>query len=893
MRSRYTTLLPGLRRYVLEAFLSGEATTLNGAARALNEVRQRDAGGVSYTTPIRTAFDHLVAEGVAVLDQSLSTRTAPVYRAWNWSDLPVEGQTLRTALEPLLAAPVPQDGASTPAQAIALPDGRRRILTPIPRERLYLVMSSVRAVLEARFGVGAAGPKGPAGRARVLELCERIAAEELPALADLAKAAAGGKESNRERHHTGAAFLVRYAAEHDLVALHVQPPMFAHPWGPWAQECGLSAAERTTLYGLHGQLTKRCGNAVASSPDAVSIEQANAVLAALTTDDAAVSRRNRADRRLARDLKAVLTKLGATGRGPFRELATLSSLQLEGRSYRPCWMLPTRVVSGVDDDERPQSFDTTCSLLADLGVPAVWCAFYAWYADYCLLPPLELERRYPGVVREAKRRLTGSTSRQRHQALRTYLGLALQPVATGLSMRREDVTPASVFGVQFGQLTQCLTAAWAKRSAEEAQLRERGLPVPGHSVTENSATLSRLIINGGLLADGLAHWAQYRAKVGDPVATAQQIDDWQAAYRLACRRVEEQTGVMNARFSGSTRKNKDLIVQDLCSLALLPAEQKRVIGLLKSDASVLLKAKTVQRYLIGALVALGSPRVGELSLLEYGRHYDVIDDQAEGHVKVPRLFIPAEDRKNGVNHVYALIEEIVPTALWRWHQDNGRAHLMVPWLAAGRRAHDRIFCSPETGGPFGGLPDAAETDPNAMLEATKRCESNASTAIGAQYEAWRREALARRPGYQFVGDTRGQHGAHSARDHVVRMLEAVGSAHLAYLVLGHKSDNASLNLYGGRAARPLAKVLRRIMEEAPWTRAASAEVTAPTSIDGFHSRIRRNGRVAERHARLGHDVEGILLHMVRGDLSPRQLQQRLEELATQFGVRDDSEAVSV
>mgnify|MGYP000370142229 CR=1 FL=1 len=38
-----------------------------------------------------------------------------------------------------------------------------------------------------------------------------------------------------------------------------------------------------------------------------------------------------------------------------------------------------------------------------------------------------------------------------------------------------------------------------------------------------------------------------------------------------------------------TQKDKDLIAQDLCSLALLPAEQKRVLTLLKSDAPALAK----------------------------------------------------------------------------------------------------------------------------------------------------------------------------------------------------------------------------------------------------------------------------------------------------------------
>lgn len=893
MPSRYTTLLPALRRFVIEAYVSGQATTLNGAARALNEVRDRDAGGVAYTTPIRTAFDHLVEKGIAVLDPELSTRGAPVYRAWNWTGLPLEGQTLRTALEPLFSAPEPREGADSPRQAVTLADGRFCHLTPILRERLYLVVSAVRAVLEARFGQGATGPKGSTGRAQLLRLCERIPAEELPTLPDLAKAAAGGSDSNRERHHTGAAFLVRYAAEHDLVALHVPAPQFAHPWGPWSQACSLSPAERSTLYNLHSHLTGAFGAAVSATPDDVTVEQANTVLGTLAGGHTGTTRRARADLRLARDLKSVLTKLGLAGRGPYRELATCSGLTQEGRSYRPRWMLPTRASSSAHDEPTAQSFDSTGALLVNLGAPPSWGDFYAWYADYCLLPSADLERLYPGVQREAKRRLTASTSRQRHQALRAYLGLAVFPAPTGLGLQFAEATPTTVFGERFEELTKLLTDAWANRSAEEARLRERGLPVPGHVVTENSATLARLIINGGMLADGLRLWAEYRAKIGSPVATGRQLEDWRSAYRLACVRVVEKTGVVSARLGGPTQKDKDLIAQDLCSLALLPAEQKRVLTLLKSDAPALAKAKTVQRYLIGALVAMGSPRVGELSLLEYGKHFAVVVDQAEGHVEVPRLFIPGDHRKNGVDHVYAMIEEIIPAAIWRWHKEHGRPELMKPWLAAGNSPHDRIFCSPESGGPFGGLPITDGADPKKVFEATKRCLSNASTRVGAQYESWRREALARRPGYRFVGNTRGQHGAHSARDHVVRMLEAVDAAHLAYLVLGHKSENRSLNLYGGRAALPLAKVMRRIIHEAPWTRAASPEVIAPTSIDGLHARTRRNARVAERYEQMGRRVEAILHQLVRGDLAPRQLQLQLEVVAEEFGVRDSAEGMAV
>lgn len=892
-RYRFEGLIPGIRGYVRRAALAGEPTTLSGAADALTETRPRAGGkGLGYSTPIRTAFAHLERAGIAVLDTARSTPNAPVYLAWNWAGLPLGDQTLRSALEPYLLAPTYVRGTGAPpAVPVALPDGRTRTLTPLVREDTYQVVTAVRALLAARFGAATVGRKDD--RAALFAACDRIPVAELRALPDEVRWALPG--ATGEKYHTSLARLLAYAAAHDLVALYVPAPEFAHQWALWATAQRLSKAERTTLYKLHGALVALRGNAAPATPDAVSIADANAALARIRA-----AKQQGLGKRAAADLESLLTTLGLAGCGPYRELATTCSMVKAGRQIVPKWMLPT---TGTDETTGAQGFASTAALLANRGFAPQWGAFYRWYAAYSTLDAEAVASLYPGLRRTSEiRRLDPSTSRQRHQALRVWAGLAIAAAPLGLGLTPAEATPAVVFGERFGDILEALKTAWRQRVEEQERLRVRGLPVPGHAVTLDSPSLDRHVVNAGLIAEALATWATWCATQGEAVAPAEIIAAWAAAHAAANTAVL-QAGEDGRRGTLRTRKRtqRDIaqISADLSSLALLRAEQTRALRLIATAPHEKGTAEGVQRYLVGALVAMGSPRIGELGILEYGRHYDVELDQAAGRREVPRLRLDGKDRKAGGNHVYALIEAIVPRALWRWHQEKGRPLLMAPWLAGDRPAHDAIFVSPKTGGPFGGIPDYtmsaaaidAASDPDsrvaaevARLEAIDRCVTNASAGLSAQYERWRREALARRPGYTFTKETRGHHAAHGARNQELRVLQELGLQEYAALILGHKTKRSSEEMYGCSQAALVARVMQEVMDAAPWNRAAGAEVHAPTTIQGARSRSQREREQQERDATLGRAMRDVLAKQAAGNLSPKHAAALLDEVARQFGI---------
>lgn len=893
-RYRFQGLLPRIREYVHAAFLAGEPTTLNAAARALGETRPASDGlGVTYTTPIRTAFDHFERQGIALLDPVLSTPSAPVYAAWNWSGLPLEGQTLRTALESFLQAPIYKRSDPVPAMAqVTLADGRARELTPTNREDVYLLISAVRALVRARFGEEAAGVKGSGGRERLLAACARIPLGELPNLPHDAKAAAGDKADVGEKYHTAIVGFLRYAAAHDLIALPVRAPASVHPWATWAAKHNLSHHDRTTLYKLHSALTAIRGNAAAADPEVVAVSDANVALEWIEEQRSNRRAKQGFGKRAASDLRALLKTLGLAGQGPYRALQGCSLVK-SGRQALPAWMLATQ-------GDQPQGFESTIDLLRAHGFGAEYESFYAWYADYCLLDAAALRARHDIERHDPVRHLDPSTSRQRHQALRVWLGIATAPIPVGLGLASEHATKAVVFGTRFRDIIALLRTAWRQRVEEQRQLADLGLRVPGHRVSYDSPTVDRHIINAGLIADAMATWATECATKGRPVATAEEIAAWKMAYEASglATQPTADSGRSTLRSRKRTQKDVAKIAQDLSSLALLAAEQRRVRRLIETAPEVKETAAEMQRYIMGALIGMGSPRVGELGILEYRRHWVEEIDQAVGRQEVRGFRVPGEHRKAGGDHSYALIEAIVPRAFQLWHQANGRVLLMKPWIAAGRSAHDFVFCSPENGGPFGGTPDYAGISVRyandarrreiALIEAIDRCINNASAGISAQYEQWRRDALHRleqRGAYTFSAEeTRGHHKAHGGRNQILRLLNELGLQEHTALVMGHKTKQTSDEMYGCSHTALIARVMQQIMDAAPWNRPAGPEVHVPATISGLRSKTQREREQMERDAALGRTARSLLQKHVAGDLSPKQAAAQLDQIAKQFGV---------
>ena len=254
---RWQDLIPGLREYVHRAWMADEPTTINGAARALGAVRDGPAGATA-ATPVLTAFDKLEADGVAVRDPVLSSRHTRVITAWNRSGLSLEGQSLRTVVECYLRAP------ERAAASVRVPGDRVRELAPVPPASRHMVLAAIRSVLRARVGEAALGPRGDEGRAALLAACARVPASALRELPDEAKRAAGGALG--QRYHAALSAMLRYAAAHDLVALHVRPPQHAHPWAPWAARSGRGSSASTTRCASSAATARRPSPMTCRSP---------------------------------------------------------------------------------------------------------------------------------------------------------------------------------------------------------------------------------------------------------------------------------------------------------------------------------------------------------------------------------------------------------------------------------------------------------------------------------------------------------------------------------------------------------------------------------------------------------------------------------------------------
>ena len=674
-----------------------------------------------------------------------------------------------------------------------------------------------------------------------------------------------------QRYHAALSAMLRYAAAHDLVALHVRPPQHAHPWAPWADAHGVGRAQRPWLFRLHDALRELRGDCTPAEPDDVPVADANAAVARLASGRGAGR-----GKRPAAETTSVLVSLGLRGLGPYRQLATESSLVRTGpRHFAPRWVIGT----GADD---AQTFESTAALLESDGFPPALAAFYRWYARYSMLTLRELQAEWgAGFVRPARRALDAATCRQRHAALRAWLGVAVHE----LGIAPAECTPHVVFGARFGEVLDAFRRAWERRVDEQDRLRRLGLPVPGQEVTRDSPTVARHVVNAGLIAEALAAWAEWRATRGDPVASPEEIRAWQGAYAAANADVDQRgadgrRGTLRSR--KRTKKDVARIMSDVSSLALVERSNRIAMERVRKDPHALATAEEVQRAILGAIVAMGGPRVGELGLLEYARHYRTIEGQAVGRTVTRYLALEGDRRKAGGDHEIPLPEAVVPLALWTWHREHGRRMLMRPWLDQGRPPHDAIFCSPEHGGPFGGLPDYANPDAIARKESVARCEANASGALGKQYEAWRRKQLRDHPSFKLIeGEGRGHHGAHASRNQMTRLLGELGMADRLPYLLGHRPANASQAMYGTSLAETNAETIRRVMDAAPWRAGPSADATAPESINGLRSRTRAERAQAERDAALGRAARELMTQL--DELSPSQARRRLEELAARFG----------
>jgi hypothetical protein len=192
-----------------------------------------------------------------------------------------------------------------------------------------------------------------------------------------------------------------------------------------------------------------------------------------------------------------------------------------------------------------------------------------------------------------------------------------------------------------------------------------------------------------------------------------------------------------------------------------------------------------------------------------------------------------------------------------------------------------VFVSPRCGRPFVGLPGTDEA-------AADRRERNAAGALSAQFTAWRLDEL-RRQGLRVVAGSRGHHGPHAERARIVRLVIDSGLEEWrATLLLGHTGDSTAVRQYGASLASTNAHTLRAIIKARVWEQNGTP---VPFAVVSRPRRVRREEQEAvERNAALAREV--FALFADHDDLNPRQLQQRVAELAERYATPSGGEQPS-
>lgn len=792
--ARYQELFEPIREYALECWIRDETPTLNGAARSCGEIR-RSGDRETYTTPIRTAYTHLQEKGVLiVVKEAEHAKSALLIRGFNYTGRSAESQSLRDALEPYLA-----DGSVSVAARQLVKEALRRVLPlliPVDLTR----SRTDEAVLVAASHLPAERIRELPARARSLPLKKKY---------EYARAIRN---------------LLRHAFANDSVVVWTRPPRETTPWQVSVDEVlpDPSSGRRTSgerskrkwLARLRRTLETVDGPKAAPTLSELSVEDANRIIHHIETEEA--------DIRAAREIRAVLTGLGELGHGPYRELSKVrrSVKRVTPRHFAASWVL-----TPADGGDVAATWDNLLHTLRSHGVSDTELTFYDWLRDYYTLEGLDLESRYGyELLRPDIRHLKGMSYGARVSAVRHYYGVAILDLGWPLA----EVNVQTVFGRRFPELTNRLRHLWQERAEIDADLRARGLPARGFAASNDSQTLQRLIINGGLIAAAAYEHSRWSRGLSGIVpekdsegkelpirvtpATIADQDDltpeerrWLNAYRYANMKADN---VQSRRGRKRTHRNVRQIMEDIPTMALMPAALDRLQRRVKrSPHDETIMAEAMNMFIRG-IIATGGARVGELPKVRLGTQFQPGDRFID---------LTGRLRKRDVDHILVIHPELIPAWLYQYVLEVARPRLVSRWVAAHTAGRDDapadhgFLCVRRSGAPWadtGWTPRSRDLSPQQG--------SNASSQILAAFSDWRRREL-KRQGFTVVRGGWGHHTTQAERHRIHQAGLNYGfTAEQMGQVLGHEGKTTGQIFYSAAVARDIEHIISTIIECRSW-----------------------------------------------------------------------------
>lgn len=814
-----------LRTAVCEAWVNNEPTTALSLARATGAVRP---SGHHPNSKIQRLLQLQVDTGIATLSIA---ETGAGFVCWNWTGRPVQRETLADVLGPYL------DSADVP-----------------PSHR-QLVKEGLRAVLAGDVGTSILHTRADA----VL----LAAAAHVPgtSLTGLATRALGLEHAKRREYARAIRGLLRWAFQRNLVVVHTREPLAASSWTRWIDThvpAIRTGKELTASRKLRGGIQawrlacERTNHPLPPTMDEMSPSQARAVLDAVET----LTPRGRQTRD---DLAATLRALGFRGLGPWRSLSGYRGMvKISDRHWSPWFVLNYRSPTHRKGNTVPCALQVR-EILEQHQMPACWQDFLQWYDEWATAELITLRAKWGATFqRNARRKLKQATLEHRYRALRTLLGTAHQV----LGWNATDCTPADVFGTRFPEIVLALQQSLASLVRDRSKLLAEGVEPPGADLSTDSPMMTITLVHGGMLAEALAEWGEWAQRLGHPVATETQIESWRSTFRYA---MDEVLTIPASSRKQRTRKDLSTILHDTPSFALLPGSLAHVGRLVEREPDDRCTALAVQRHIIAYFVASGTTRAGEPGQFRFDQHYaELRSVKYQGGV-LRRFRLDAHERKgqlgSAIAHEYPLLEEYVPTWLWTWWCDTGRALLMRPWVAAGHEPHEHVFMAQNDGGP--------------MVDSKASWVGRATAMVRSYFMAWRVEAL-QRQGIAVTPHTYGQHTPHAERARMEELMTAAGipDEHQK-IVLGHKGQSTLATHYRSHEAATVARLLRKVHDMLHSATAARSPLA--------------DGRLPTRRASAP-DMDSALAKAVRRELfvelenlSPRDVYSRIQALQAEHG----------
>ena len=645
--------------------------------------------------------------------------------------------------------------------------------------------------------------------------------------------------TSRRRYRRAWTAWLRFIGRRELMPLAFPAQQRHSTWALWLTDhaASLPPSGRQAILLLAGRwraLGPSLGD-LPPTPDDITVEQANHAIAALTKTLGAASK-------YPHYLRAAWVHMGMRGRGPYAALRELSPVVPAGSHYLVPEDLP------LLGREGPAG---TLEVLAEAGLPREpWAHFIDWLVSYHGLSRMEFDVRYGRELRAPKRVLKPAGIRRRFAMLRHIAGGAL---AASISAPGE-LTPQVLLGTHGRAVLDALQVQHVQRIAAQKRCLDAGLPVPGGEV--GVLPLHQRVVGLAMLAEAAAAYAKWQRGRGQGeewvAIHGAHVATYDAARQEAAIIEEEAKAAQGSVVSPSRQKNTLAIVREHSSLALVEEENRRALEAVRRRPHEHRTAVMVQQQLLGAIVATGQVRVGELAGLTYAAYTDTCDQRTGRTLRF--LTLDAARRKVPVVQYVALPEIVVPKVLWDYHRTTGRS-----LLSGGADVGDVIFCGVRT-------------------RRATRLGAAGSLMLGRYFTSWRMAAIKRHPTLKLSAGGWGANGAHAERNRALNLLEDVGRGRLGYALLGHTPDEKTVQMYGHATPETNLESVSLMMEKAPW-RAPRIGASATGTVRGKRAQLQEERERDRVHADLWRAAVPFIEEYRAGARSDRDLAEALVRIA--------------